>query len=421
MRVAAFLLLAAIHCSANVREVELTGIVHPVTTEILKSAIHEASVAGDSLLIIRIDTPGGLMDAMRESIAVIESSAVPVVTYVGPQGARAASAGFFILEAGDAAAMAPGTNTGAAHPVISGATMDPVMKEKLENDASASLRSMTAQRGRNGQLAETAVRQSKSFTEHEALDGHLVEYIARDERDLLHQLDGRTLKRFDGRTVTLRVSDAAIAHYQLSLRERVLSAISDPNIALILLALGVLGIYVEFSSPGLIFPGVAGSILLLLGLAAISMLPLNWLGVALILLSLTLFALELKFVSHGVLSAGGAAALVLGATMLIDTTMPEMRIHLSTALGVALPVAIITALLVTLAVRARHSKVVTGAEGMIGQWGVALQDLSPQGRVLVHGENWMARSPTNVPRGTHVQVRGVTDLLLQVEPKDPHA
>lgn len=418
MRIAAFLLISALCCSAAVREVALTGVVHPVTTEILKGAIHEAAQAGDSLLIVRIDTPGGLMEAMRGSMAAIEASPIPVATYVAPQGARAASAGFFILESGDVAAMAPGTNTGASHPVLEGSTMDPIMKEKVENDAAASLRSVTGQRGRNAALAETAVRQSKSFTEHEALDGHLIEYIASDERDLLRQIDGHPFKRFDGKPMTLHVRDAPIVRYQLSLRQRVLSAISDPNVALILLALGVLGIYAEFSAPGLIFPGVAGSILVLLGLAAISMLPLNWLGVALILLALALFALEMKFVSHGILSAGGAVALVLGATMLIDTSVPEMRIHLSTAIAVALPLGIITALLVTLAVRARRNKVITGAEGMIGQWGVALEDLSPKGRILVHGENWMARSPSPVARGAHVRVRGVQDLLLQVVPEE---
>jgi membrane-bound serine protease (ClpP class) len=409
--------VASTLCGAQrVSEVAVDSVVSPVTTEILSSAIEEAAHAGDALLIVRLNTPGGLSEAMRESVEKLISSPIPVVTFVAPQGARAASAGFFILEAGDVAAMSHGSNTGAAHPVILGSEMDPVMKEKLENDAAASLRSIVGRRGRNVELAESAVRQSKSFTEKEALDGHLIEIIAADEADLLRQLDGREVTRFNGGKVTLRVRGAEIVAYNLSPRQRVMVALSDPNMALILLALGVLGIYLEFSAPGLIFPGVAGSILALLGLAALSVLPLNWLGVSLVLLALAMFVLEMKFASHGILSAGGAVALVLGATMLVDSPIPEMRIHLSTALGVAAPLAMITALLVTLVVRARRNKVVTGAQGMIGELGIALDDLSPEGRIFVHGENWLAQSPVNVPRGGEVRVLAIRNLRLRVEP-----
>ncbi len=398
-----------------VREVAVTGAIHPVTSDILASAIQQAASSGDSLLIVRIDTPGGLLDAMRDCVAKIISSPVPVITYVAPQGARAASAGFFLLEAGDVAAMSRGTNAGAAHPVILGSQMDPVIKEKLENDSSASLRGITSQHDRNVELAESAVRQSKSFTAQEALDGRLIELIAPDEQSLLRQLDGRAVRRFDGTRIVLHTAGAIIRPYAPTPRQRVVSGISDPNIALILLAFGVLGIMVEFSSPGLIFPGVVGALCAVLGLSAIAVLPLNWLGVTLILLALALFALEVKFISHGVLSLGGAVALVFGATMLVDTPIPEMRIQLTTALSVALPLALVTSLLVTLAWRARQAKVVTGAEGMIGQWGVALEDLLPQGRILVHGENWLARAPGMVSRGSHVRVNGVAGLVLRVE------
>jgi membrane-bound serine protease (ClpP class) len=312
--------------------------------------------------------------------------------------------------------MAPGTNTGAAHPVIMGAEMDPVMKEKLENDAAASLRSIAGRRGRNVPLAESAVRQSKSFTEQEALAGHLIEIVATDEYDLLRQLDGREITRFNGSKVTLHVAGAEMDPYHLSWRQQVMVALSDPNMALIVLALGVLGIYLEFSMPGLIFPGVAGAILALLGLAALSVLPLNWLGVSLVILALAMFVLEMKFASHGILSAGGAVALVLGATMLVEGPIPEMRIHLATALAVAAPLAIITSVLVTLVVRARQSKVVTGAEGMVGQVGTALDELNPEGRILVHGENWLAQSRSNVPRGATVRVMAIRNLRLRVEP-----
>src|SRR6185436_14029628 len=270
-----------------------------------------------ALVLIRLNTPGGLMDAMRESIQKIIASPVPVVTYVTPSGGRAASAGFFLLEAGDLAAMAPGTNTGAAHPVLIGAQRDPVMKQKVENDAAASLRSLTAKRGRNSDLAQKAVLESKSFTEKEALDSQLIELIASNENDLMRQLDNREVSRFDGRKQTLHLSGFEIVNYEKSMRERVLSSISNPNIAIILLVLGVLGIYVEFSSPGLIFPGVAGAILALLGLTALSMLPINWLGAALLLLAFAFFVLEAKYTSHGVLAAGGAVAMILGAVLLI--------------------------------------------------------------------------------------------------------
>lgn len=396
--------------------VNVDGIVHPVTVEIITHAIDRASQDNAALVLIRLNTPGGLMDAMRESIQKIVASPVPVVTYVTPSGGRAASAGFFLLEAGDLACMAPGTNTGAAHPVLIGAQMDPVMKQKVENDAAASLRSLTAKRGRNSDLAQKAVLESKSFTEKEALDSHLIELIASNENDLMRQLDNREVTRFDGRKQTLHLSGFEMVNYEKSMRERVLTSISDPNIAIILLVLGALGIYVEFSSPGLIFPGVAGAILALLGLTALSMLPINWLGAALLLLAFAFFVLEAKFVSHGVLAAGGAVAMILGAVLLINSPVPEMRIHLSTAIALALPFTAITVMLLTLVVRARSGKVVTGSEGMIGQIGVTIEDLKPEGHVFVRGEYWNAVSPRPVPTGQRVRVTAVDHLKLTVEP-----
>src|SRR5689334_7340903 len=252
------------------------------------------------------------MDAMRQSIEKMLASPVPVVTYVTPSGGRAASAGFFLLETGDVAAMAPGTNTGAAHPVVIGSQMDPIMKQKVEQDATALLRSICAKRGRNSSLAEKAVLESKSFTDQEALAEHLIDLVAADDRELLAKLDGREITRFDGRKQTLHLAGAAITQYELNTRQKILAAIADPNIALILLVLGALGIYVEFTSPGLIAPGVAGAILALLGLAALSMMPINWLGAALLILALVLFVLEAKYTSHGILGIGGAVAMVLG-------------------------------------------------------------------------------------------------------------
>jgi membrane-bound serine protease (ClpP class) len=312
--------------------------------------------------------------------------------------------------------MAPGTNTGAAHPVALGADMDAVMKEKVENDAAAYLRSITSRRGRNSTLAESAVLESKSFTEREAFDQKLIDLVVPDERALLAQLDGRSVTRFDGSTVTLHTSGAEIVQYQRSLRERIIAAVADPNIALILLVLGALGIYVEFSSPGLIAPGVVGAILVLLGLSAISVLPINWLGAALLLLAFVLFALEVKIASHGILGAGGALAMVLGAVMLIDTNVPELRIQWSTAIALALPFSAITVFLLTIAVRARRNKVETGEEGMLGQTGSALTDLAPAGKVFVHGEYWDAVATRPVAAGAPIRVTAIDRLTLTVEP-----
>jgi membrane-bound serine protease (ClpP class) len=402
--------------ASKVIAVDVDGMVHPITTEIVGGALARAKEQHASLVLIRLNTPGGLMDAMRETIAKIVASPVPVITYVAPSGGRAASAGFFLLQAGDMAAMAPGTNTGAAHPVLMGSEMDPVMKQKVENDAAAYLRSICTKRGRNSALAETAVRESKSFTEREALDQHLVDLVEPNEQALLRALDGRVVTRFDGSTQTLHTAGAVIEVYKKSLREEIMSAIADPNIALILLVIGALGIYVEFSSPGLVAPGVLGSILVLLGLSALSVLPINWLGAALMLLAFTLFVLEVKFTSHGILGVGGAVSLVLGAVMLIDSPTPEMRIHWATAIGLALPFSAITVFLLLLAWRARQNKVETGREGMIGQMGAAITELKPDGKVFVHGEYWDAVSSLPLPAGARVRVTAINRLKLTVEP-----
>jgi membrane-bound serine protease (ClpP class) len=406
----------ALSAAPKVIAVDVDGMVHPITADIVGDAIQKAKNENAQLVLIRLNTPGGLMDAMRNTIEKMIASPVPVVTYVAPSGGRAASAGFFLLEAGDLAVMAPGTATGAAHPVLVGTEMDPVMKQKVENDAAAYLRSICAKRGHNSELAETAVRESKSFTEREALDQHLIDMVEPNERQLLADLDGRTVTRFDGSTATLHTAGAEVEEYDRTPRERIISAIADPNIALILLVIGALGIYVEFSSPGLIFPGVAGAILALLGLSALSVLPINWLGAALIVLAFGLFALEVKVASHGILGAGGAIALVLGAVMLVDSPIPELRIHWGTAIALALPFSAITVFLLTIAVRARRNKVETGREGMLGELGSAVTALAPAGKVFVHGEYWDAVSSHPVAAGAQIRVVAIERLRLTVEP-----
>ena len=415
------ILFAVFSLRADVRVVEtdITGIVHPITVEIVDSAIAKAEGENAAALIIRLNTPGGLMDAMRQIVESEFRSRVPVIVWVGPSGARAASAGFFLLEASDVAAMAPGTNTGASHPVtLTGRDLDATMKQKVENDAAALMRSIATRRNRDAGAAEKTVRESVSYTDKEALDLHLIDAIAGDEHSLISELNGREITRFDGKRQRLELAGAAIDHYEPSLRERILSAIADPNIALVLLVLGALGIYAEFSAPGAVAPGVIGAILVLLGLTALSMFPIRWLGAALVLLAFVFFAMEAKFTTHGVLTIGGAAAMLLGALMLVDSPWPATRIHLSYALGVTVPFALITAFLLSIAVRARRNKVVTGIEGMIGLAGVAIGALDLAGTVLVRGEYWNALATTPVGPAGSVRVMGVDGLTLKVEPID---
>ncbi len=413
----AFALTAqALAAPPKVIAVDVDAIVHPITAEVVAGAIAQARSEGAAALLIRLNTPGGLMDAMRETIEEMIACPVPVITYVAPSGGRAASAGFFLLEAGEVAAMAPGTNTGAAHPVAYGGEMDAVMKAKVENDAAAYLRSIVSKRARNSQLAETAVRESHSFTEREALDQHLIDVVAANDNALMAELDGRTVTRFDGSTVNLHLAGAEIEIYQTSWRQKLIAAIADPNIALVLLVVGALLIYVEFSSPGMVAPGAIGAILVLLGLSAMSVLPINWLGAALLLLSVTLFVLEAKFAAHGVLAVSGAISMVLGAVMLVDSPLPEMRVHWSTALALALPFSAITVLLLSLVIRARRNKAMTGVEAMVGEIGSAVTALEPAGKIFVHGEYWDAVSSSPVAAGARVRVTAIAGLQLKVEP-----
>ena len=399
----------------RVLAVSVDGVVHPITVEIVHHAIEQARTEHAAFLLIRLNTPGGLLEATRQIIQSLSASPVPVVTYVTPSGARAASAGFFLLEAGDIAAMAPGTNTGAASPVLLGQQMEETMRKKVENDAAALLRSMTTRRGRNSQLAEQAVRDAKAFTEKEALDNKLIDLVAADEQQLFKQLDGREITRWDGGKQVLHVAGVEVAETHTTIREKLISSIADPNIAFILLVLGALGIYVEFSSPGLIFPGVVGGILALLGLSGLSILPINWAGVALLVLAVALFVLEAKFTSHGVLGIGATVSMILGALLLVNGP-PEMRIHLGTAISVAVPFALITMFLVSIVIQARRNKVLTGPSGMIGEMGVARTALAPEGQVLVRGEYWDAVAEQNIAIGARVRVKAIAGLKLLVEP-----
>jgi membrane-bound serine protease (ClpP class) len=402
--------------AAQVLRLHIDGTIQPIAAEEVSRAIDAAQTRHASALLIEINTPGGLLDSTREIIGKIESSSVPVIVYVGPSGARAASAGFFILESADVAAMANGTNTGAAHPVASIGKIDDVMKTKIENDTAAFLRSYVSRRGRNVEQAEKAVRESVSWTEKEALDLHLIDLIAPDEDSLLKTLDGRTVHLFDGSTRVLHLAGQPVEELPATLRERVLGYLMDPNIAFIVLAIGALALYAEFNHPGAIIPGVIGAIFILLTLFALNLLPTRYASLWLIALAFVLFALEAKFVSHGVLTIGGIASLTLGGLLLVDGPIPEMRVKLIVALAVSLPFGLITVFLMSIAWRAHKNKIITGSQGLVGELGVASTDLAPRGKVFVHGELWDAHSSQPLRSGEQVRVVAIHQLDLEVEP-----
>ncbi|MGQ9916069.1 MAG: NfeD family protein [Bryobacteraceae bacterium] len=394
--------------------VDFQSVIHPVSVEILRHALEQAKREQAQFVLIRLNTPGGLLEATREIIEVINASPVPVVTFVTPSGGRAASAGFFILLSGDVAAMAEGTRTGAASPVTLGEPMDPVMRKKVESDAAAALRSIAARHGRNLQAAEAAVLKAKSFTSEEALKEKLVDLVVRDEQELWSKLDGRQLKRADGSVVTLQTGGVAVRPYELTLRERFVQAVADPNLAFLILVAGGLLLYMEFTQPGMILPGVSGAILLLLGLLALSVLPINLAAVGLLVLAVVLYVLEAKIVSHGILAAGGVVAMALGAVLLVEGP-PELRIRWSTALAVSIPFGIITVFLLSLVIRARLRPPATGIEALPGATGVAQTPLNPTGTVFVHGEYWIATADEPVEAGTRIRVEAVEGLRLKVK------
>lgn len=408
--------LFALPSFADVLKIVVNDTIHPITAEYIGRAIDHAAANHDQAVLIELNTPGGFLDSTDEIIHKILTSAVPVIIYVAPTGSRAASAGLFILESADVAAMAPGTHTGAAHPVTVFGKPDDVMMKKIENDAAAQMRSVVSKRGRNVELAESAVRESKSFTEQEALDKKLIDYVASDEQDLLRQVSGKVIKRFDGKGVTLNLVGQPFRDYPMTLKQRILGYIVDPNVLYIILAIGALALYFEFNHPGAVVPGMIGVTFILLAAFAMHLLPIRFAALAMILLAFALFAAEAKFASHGVLTTGGIVLLTLGALLLVDAPIPEMRVRLVTALSVSIPLGVITAFLMSIALRARRNKVVTGSEGLIGETGLAQTTLSPQGKVFVHGEIWDATSSVGIPAGERVIVRKVNGLNLQVEP-----
>ncbi len=406
--------------SAEVIKVVVDDTIQPISAEYISRAIEQARRTNAQAVLIEMNTPGGLVSSTREIIEKITSSPVPVIVYVTPTGGHAGSAGIFILESADIAAMAPGTAAGAAHPVTFIGPVqvkpDDEMNRKIENDAAALIRSFTSQRGRNVQAAESAVRESKSYTDQEALSNHLIDYVASSPEDLFRQMQGKPFKRFDGKTATLNLVGQPIVAYDLTLKEHILDTLMDPNFAFLLLVVGALALYIEFNHPGAVIPGTIGVVFILVAAFALNLLPVRFAALALILGAFAMFAAEAKFTSHGVLTVGGIVLLTLGGLLLVDAPIPQLQVSLVTSLAVSIPFGLITAFLMTIALKARRNKIVTGEQGLVGETGIAQTSLSPKGKVLVHGELWDAISSSALSEGQFVVVRKVDGLTLQVEP-----
>ncbi|HEX6902710.1 MAG TPA: nodulation protein NfeD [Thermoanaerobaculia bacterium] len=400
--------------SGEVLVVRVKSVIHPVAAELVQDAIAEADRSGAAALVIELDTPGGLMTSTRDITSAILGARTPVAVYVGPSGAQAASAGFFILMAGDVAAMAPGTNAGAAHPIDgSGQDIEGTLGKKIEQDAAANMRSLAVRNGRNVELAESTVLESRSFSAQEALQHKLIDLISPNVSALVKSLNGRTVRRGEA-LVPVRTAGAEIRRVEISPLRAFLGVLADPNITYLLLGLGSLGLLFEITHPGSIFPGVAGALCLILSLYGLSVLPVNYAGLALILLAIVLFILEIKITSYGMLTVGGVISLVLGSLMLFKTPEPALRVSVELIATLAVFTLLVVGFLAVMAVRVLKTPVVTGVEGMIHEVGIARSDLAPRGKVFVHGELWDAVADEPVAAGERVEVVAVRNLTLAV-------
>ncbi|HXX53073.1 MAG TPA: nodulation protein NfeD [Thermodesulfovibrionales bacterium] len=394
--------------------IAVEGVINPAASEFIGKSIRKATQRGVEALIIQLDTPGGLDTSMRTIVKDIVGSEVPVVVFVAPSGARAASAGVFVTLAAHIAAMAPGTNIGAAHPVGLGEKMDKTMTDKVTNDAAAYIKSLAQRKGRNAVWAEKAVRESISDTEVEALKDHVIDLVSKDLNTLLLDINGRKVETAFAEKV-LRTKDARIIREEAGFRQRILNFISDPNIAYILMLLGFYGLFFELTNPGAIFPGVIGGICLILAFYAFQTLPVNYAGLLLIILAIILFILEVKIVSHGVLTIGGVIAMIIGSLMLFETPGPFVRLSLYLILPAATVTALFFSLTIGLALKAHRRKPLTGKEELVGMEGEARTDVTPEGGTIsLHGELWAAYSEEHIPRNHRVVVDSVSGLKLKV-------
>ncbi|MBI2354952.1 MAG: nodulation protein NfeD [Deltaproteobacteria bacterium] len=399
---------------ARIRVVGIHDPITPVIARFLHRTLDDAARQGDKLVLVELDTPGGLDTAMRDIVKDIFASPVPVVVYVAPSGARAASAGAIITLAADVAAMAPGTNIGAAHPVSLGEKPDKTMEEKVVNDAEAYVEGIARKRGRDETLAKRMVRESISMSAEKALEGRVIDLVARDRADLLQQLEGRRITR-DGREVVLRLTGAVAVPAEMRGVERILNAISNPNVAYVLMMLGIMGLFFELSNPGVILPGVIGGICLILAFFAFQTLPVNYAGVLLILLALILFIAEIKIVSHGMLTVGGVVAMLLGSLLMFESSEPYMRVSWSVILVTVLATAAFFAFVVAKALAVHRRRPTTGREGLLGEQGRAESEVSEEGKVFVNGEYWDAWSDEPIAAGTKVVVEAVEGMRLKVK------
>ena len=401
--------------AGEVLRLRISSIIHPVAADFLVETLARADREGAAALIVELDTPGGLMTSMREMTTAMLGARTPVVVWVAPDGAQAASAGFFLLQAADFAAMAPATNTGAAHPVGgAGETIEGVMGDKVEQDAAATIRGLAARRGRNVELAEAAVVESRSFTAGEALEADLIDVVAGTLPALLRELEGREFEKPQGETRTLELSGRLVRDVEMPALKRFLSRIAHPNLAGILLTIGMLGIYFELSNPGSVLPGVVGGICLLLAFFALSVLPTSYVGVALVGLAVILFVAEIKITSYGMLAVGGIISLVLGLAMLFRTPEPALRVSRSLIATLAVIAALVVAGAVLLVSRTYRTPVRTGAEGLVGARVLARTALAPAGKVFVEGEWWNAVADGDVAAGEPVEILSVDGMTLHV-------
>lgn len=414
-------LAAPVPAPQKAREVvvaRLDTIIHPVAAAHVTKTLARADERHAAAVVLEIDTPGGLLTSTDDITRAILQAKTPVVCWVGPEGARAASAGFIILMSCDVAAMAPGTNTGAAHPVGGqGEDIKGTLGKKVEQDAAAQVRSLAARHARNAELAQSAVVDSRSFTADEALQGKLVELIAPTRQALLVALDGRSVKKGDA-PVVLATASAPVNEVEMGKVQRFLAVLADPNVSYLLLGLGMLGLYFEFATPGAVLPGVLGAMCLVLGFYGMSVLPVSYAGIALLLLAALFFLAEIKVTSYGLLTVAGTICLVLGSLMLFESPEPALRVSKSLIAGVAASVVVLAVFMMTLVVRTHRRQVTTGAEGLLGEHGVARSAL-PGGRVLVHGELWTATAETAVAAGAQVEVVGIEGMTLRVRPLPP--
>jgi membrane-bound serine protease (ClpP class) len=414
-----FVLLLLLLTVNDVLIADLDGVISPASSSYLVRVVDLAEREDAACLIFKIDTPGGLDVSMREITKRVLNAEIPVVVYVAPKGARAASAGVFVLYASHVAAMAPGTNVGAAHPVsMGGEKMDSVMVEKVTNDAVAYLKALAKERGRNAEWAEQAVRESASVDAETALKLGVCDLIAEDEKDLIEKLDGRRVEVAD-EEVTLHTFGSRIKEVKMTLRERLLLLLTNPNIAYVLLLLGIYGLFFELQNPGMIFPGVVGGICLILGFYSLHVLPVNYAGLALIVLSAILFILEIYITSQGLLTIGGIVALIFGSLILFESDVPYLRVSWEVIMLVVIIIAGFVIFLLTLGVKAQFRRRATGSEGIVGEIGMARTDIKPSGgTIFVHGEFWNAVSDSKIKKGSKVRVIDVKEMVLRVKTID---